>query len=177
MTRRTRGFVLVALALAAVLSISLWLGALDSTPETESAQEVEALVRATCSGCHFFPPPDILPRSWWRWIVEEMVARRKILLPRSFSMGVSVDEIVGWYESRAPENLPIAYTLSRRRPGPLRFSKRLVGLGPESGPAVATVQRLDPEHASARPRYESSRIMWTARISWLRIAETGEVDG
>jgi hypothetical protein len=131
------------LALAALLSISLWLGALDSTPETESAQEVEARVRATCSACHPFPPAEILPRSWWRNIVKEMVERRKIVQP-SFSMGISVDEIVGWYESRAPENLPIAHTLSRRRPGPLRFSKRLIDLGSESGPAIATVQRLDP---------------------------------
>jgi len=165
-TRRTRGFALVALALAAVLSISLWLGASDSTPETESAQsdstpetesaqsdstpetesaqELEIRVRATCSACHLFPPPDILPRSWWRWVVEEMVARGKIEQPQPFSMDFSVDEIVGWYESRAPENLPIEHTLSRRQPGPLRFSKHLVGLGPESGPAVATVQRLDP---------------------------------
>ncbi|MBW2693087.1 MAG: VCBS repeat-containing protein [Deltaproteobacteria bacterium] len=143
MTRRTRSFVLVAVALAAVLSISLWLGALDSAPETKSAQEVEARVRATCSTCHFFPPPEILPRSWWRNIVEQMVERRKVVQP-SFSMDLSVDEIVGWYESRAPENLPIAHTLSRRQPGPLRFSKHLVDLGPESGPAVATVQRLDP---------------------------------
>jgi hypothetical protein len=143
-TRRTRGFVLVALALAAVLSISLWLGASDSTPEVENAQDVEAQVRATCSACHRFPPPDILPRSWWRNIVEQMVARGKNEQLRYFSTGFSVDEIVGWYESRAPEKLPIAYTLSRRQPGPLRFSKHLVGLGPESGPAVATVQRLDP---------------------------------
>ena len=40
MTRRTRGFVLVALALAAVLSIWLWLEASDSTLETETAQEL-----------------------------------------------------------------------------------------------------------------------------------------
>ena len=79
----------------------------------------------------------------WRIIVKDMVDIRKIVQPRSFSMGFAVDEVVDWYQSRAPERLPIAYTLTRRRPGPLRFSKRLVHLGPESGPAVATVQRLD----------------------------------
>jgi hypothetical protein len=134
----------VALALAAALSIALWLGASESSSAGESAEELEARVRATCSTCHFFPPPDILPRRFWRMIVRDKVEIRKIVQPRSFSMGFSVDEIAAWYESRAPERLPIAYTLTRRRPGPLRFSKRLIRLGPESGPAVATVQRLDP---------------------------------
>jgi hypothetical protein len=73
-----------------------------------------------------------------------MVKLREVVQSRSFSMGIPVDEVVGWYESRAPENLPIAHTLTRRRPGPLRFSKHPVQLGPKSGPAVATVQRLDP---------------------------------
>jgi hypothetical protein len=144
MTRRTRGLVLAALALAAGVSISVWLGAWDPNRETESAQQVEARVRATCSACHLFPPPEILPRSLWRNIVTEMLARGQLEETRSLSSDSSVDEIVGWYESRAPEHLLIAKTLSRRRPGPLRFRKSLVGLGPESGPAVATVQRLDP---------------------------------
>jgi hypothetical protein len=132
------------LGLAAVLSISLWLGASDSTPVTESEQEVEARVRAACSACHPFPPPDILPRFMWRNIVDIHDDLKKSVRPRSFSMGFSVDEVVGWYESRAPERLPIVYTLSRRRPGPLHFSKRLVDLGAQSGPTVATVRRLDP---------------------------------
>jgi hypothetical protein len=142
-TRRTRALVLIALALAAVASISLWLGTSDSTPEVDNAQDVDAQVRATCSACHLFPPPEILPRSWWRIVVNDMHLG-KYLQPQAFSMGASVGEVIDWYERRAPEKLPIAYTLSRRLPGPLRFSKHLVDLGPQSGPTVATVQRLDP---------------------------------
>ena len=72
-------------------------------------------MRATCSACHLFPPPDILPRSWWRIVVKDMHLG-KYLQPQAFSMGVSADEVIGWYESRAPEKLQIAHTLTRRQP-------------------------------------------------------------
>jgi hypothetical protein len=55
----------------------------------------------------------------------------------------SVDEVVEWYEGRAPERLPVEMALTRDEPSPLRFRRQLVHLGPESGPGIATVQRLE----------------------------------
>jgi hypothetical protein len=131
------------LALAAALSIALWPRTPDPSATADAAEDLEARVRASCSTCHPFPPPDILPRWHWRTVIEGMVPVKNSVAPRSFSMGFSVDEASAWYESQAPERLPVAYTLTRREPGPLRFRRQYVRMGPESEPAVATVQRVD----------------------------------
>jgi hypothetical protein len=141
--RRPRALFFVALAVAAASSIFAWCRTRDSVNPSESAADVEARVRAACGNCHPFPTPDILPRPAWRDMIQHMVSLRKILREESFSRGFSVDEVAEWYESRALDELPVEFRLSRNEPGPLRFSRGLIRLGPESGPGVATVQRLE----------------------------------
>jgi hypothetical protein len=111
---------------------------------SESAEDVEARVRAACSNCHRFPTPEILPRRTWRDMIEHMATLRRVLREESFSRGFSVDEVATWYESRAPDELPVEFRLTRDEPSPLRFSGRRVRLGPDTGPSIATVQRLEP---------------------------------
>jgi hypothetical protein len=57
-------------------------------------------------------------------------------------VSISVDEAAAWYEARAPELLPVGPPQTRDAPAPLRFRRRFVLMGPESGPGVATVSRL-----------------------------------
>ncbi|MHC4165109.1 MAG: FG-GAP repeat domain-containing protein, partial [Planctomycetota bacterium] len=133
---------LAALAVAVASSITAWCRTRDPAGPSESAADVEARVRATCGNCHPFPTPDILPRSAWRDMIQHMASLRRVLRERSFSRGFSLDEVAEWYESRALDELPVEFRLSRDEPGPLRFSRRMIPLGPDSGPGIATVQRL-----------------------------------
>ncbi|HEY5657659.1 MAG TPA: VCBS repeat-containing protein [Myxococcota bacterium] len=141
--RRLPVLVLLVFALAAALWGALWRSAPDAQSTADAARDVEARVRAACSTCHPFPPPDILPRSLWRVVIGDMVAAKARVAPRSFSMGFSVEEASAWYESQAPEKLPLAYTLTRRESGPLRFRRRQVRMGPDSEAGIATVQPVD----------------------------------
>lgn len=138
-----RVLVFLVLVLAAALSIALWPRTPDSTATADAAQDVEAQAPAACGSCHLFPPPDILPRNWWPVVIKMMVVTRQRVRPRSFSMGFSVDEASAWYQSQAPDQYQVAYTLTRTEPGPLSFRQRLVRMGPGSEPAIATVQPVD----------------------------------
>lgn len=125
-------------AAAAVVWIARW-----QDPEPVATDEER--VRAACTGCHAFPPPDVLPRAAWRQQIEHMDFLRDTLPGEAAgSPPFSVDEIVAWYEARAPESFPPERALTRDEPAPLAFRRRSVRLGPGSGPGVATVTRVDP---------------------------------
>jgi hypothetical protein len=129
------------------LAVALGLGlALALACGAEDPAAVESRVRDACSRCHSFPPPEILPVELWRPQIERMAALGSD--PPAPSVGprveFSVEEVVAWYEARAPERLPVQMSQTREPPAPLRFRHRNVLLGPEGGPGVATVRRLKP---------------------------------
>jgi len=99
-------------------------------------------VEAACSSCHPFPAPDLLPRSVWRTQIEQMASLVDSLPAGSTVSDFDVEGVVAWYESRAPERLPMERAITRDEPGPLRFERRSIGLGRASGPGVATVGRV-----------------------------------
>lgn len=141
MSRRARllGSASVVLAAAALLVL------LARGPAPGPQATDEARVRAACSGCHAFPPPDVLPRASWRQQIEHMEFLRGYLPEEAAgSAPFSVDEIVAWYEARAPANFPPERALTRDESPPLVFRRRSVLLGPGSGPGVATVARVEP---------------------------------
>ncbi len=110
------------------------------------APDPESRLQAACSGCHAFPPPDVLPRERWRPIIERM-AELVGYLPEAYQappVGFDVDEAVAWYEGRAPDALPVREAQTRAGPPPLAFRRRSVLLGAGGGPGVATVRRLEP---------------------------------
>jgi hypothetical protein len=144
-SRRNLALAFLVVALAATFSITLWLRRPDTAATANAEQEVEARVRAACSTCHLFPPPDILPREWWRMVVKDMVTARERLGPAFSAIHIPVDEATAWYTSRAPEEFPVAYTLTRQEPGPLSFRKSLMHMGGKSAPAIATIQPVDPD--------------------------------
>jgi hypothetical protein len=145
LSRRTRALAFLVVAVAAALSFALWLKRPDSAATADAEQEVEARVRAACGTCHLFPPPDILPRNWWPMVVKDMLTARERLGPAFSNIHIPVDEATAWYTSQAPEEFPVAYTLTREEPGPLRFRKSLVRMGEKSTPGIATIQLVDPD--------------------------------
>ncbi len=99
-------------------------------------------VLEVCSGCHLFPAPDLLPRPAWRTQIEHMAVVADSPPAGSTAFDFDVEGFVAWYESRAPERLPMEPAITRDEPGPIRFERRAIRFGRESGPGVATVQRV-----------------------------------
>ena len=133
-TRRTLVLGSTSLAALALALALLWR---PSEPPSDER------VRAACSSCHAFPTPDLLPRSVWRQQIEHM-SFLVGYLPEQGGESFPVEEIVAWYEARAPESLPFEKALTRDEPGPLRFRRRSVLLGSPGGPGIATVERVEP---------------------------------
>src|SRR5262245_9803304 len=106
-TRRTLLMGSAAVALLAAIALAWWRRA----PEPAGDEQV----RAACSGCHAFPPPDVLPRFAWRKQIEQMAFLSSYLPPDrgGSSATFPVDAIVAWYEARAPERLPFEPSLTR----------------------------------------------------------------
>ncbi len=101
-----------------------------------------ARVRATCSSCHVFPTPDILPRDYWLVAIPGMY---QIAEERGVSMAVSQDRSIAWYGFQAPEQLPPAAGRSDAGPGPVAWEVEGwrpsgEGLEPEQRPAVTHLQ-------------------------------------
>ncbi len=109
-------------------------------------------VLAVCGGCHIFPTPDLLPRSVWRAQIEQMalLADSHPVLSQPTDSTVfdfDVEGFVAWYESRAPQRLPMEPAITRVEAGPLRFERLSIRLGRESGPGVATVGSIGKQLA------------------------------
>ena len=99
-------------------------------------------VHTVCSRCHSFPEPGLLPRPVWRKQIQHMAFVVKSLSPGSTVFDFDVEGFIDWYESRAPESLPMERAISRRESAPIRFERQAIKLGRESGPGVATVGRI-----------------------------------
>jgi hypothetical protein len=137
----------VPFAFAAVLLFSLLCGMPHSDHTIENDPSLAAHARAACSRCHPFPPPEILPRASWKPQIEYMAWLREYRLgDRTGSLAsFSARALTAWFESRAPEELPVALSLTRDEPSPLRFDRKFVNLGRDAGPGVATVEELEAE--------------------------------
>jgi len=153
----------VAARLAAALAL---VSGCDAADPPSHPSDREARVRAACSACHAFTPPEILPREMWRAQVERMAGQARYL-PESLggpAVDFDVKEVTEWFESRAPEALPPRRVLTRDGPSPLRFERRRVLLGPGSGPGVATVAALASELVTGPGPFLSAPNMITGRL-------------
>lgn len=164
-------------------------------PEPPEAERVHAV----CSSCHFFPTPDLLPRSVWRSQIEHMAVvvdsplvdslRVDFLRVDSLPAGSTVlvfdiEGFIAWYESRAPERLLMERAITRVEPAPLRFDHRSIRLGRASGPGVATVGRVGPRLAVANMALGSIHLLsWASGPRLIGQADhparvsAGDLDG
>jgi hypothetical protein len=140
---RAAPWVLVAAAVAL-------LGAATQLPEPSAA---ERHARATCGGCHGFPPPDILPRSAWRDEIVRMMFIRENRLPpvgppgmvgRNVQLPPDMEQALAFYVERAPERLSAPEPWPAVSESPLAFTRRSIAMPDMPGtPAVSHVELLD----------------------------------
>lgn len=103
---------------AVVLTLKPWERARRGPHPIDPAQaeRAEALVRAACSSCHVFPPPEILPRAAWPHSIRTMF---QIAEARSVALPLPFEQAAAWYMLRAPERLAPAAGRTDAGPGPI----------------------------------------------------------
>ena len=112
-------------------------------------QDAERQTRATCGGCHAFPPPDILPRDRWREEVVRMLFIRENRLPpigppervyNSVQLPPDLTQALAFYTARAPERLPAPESWPDPSDAAIRFERHQLSVPEMPGtPAVSNV--------------------------------------
>jgi FG-GAP-like repeat len=149
---------LIAACCGALLAIAqppphLAAQAQQPTPAVSADASPEQQARAACTGCHAFPPPDILPRHAWRDEVVKMLFIREKRLPplgamasvsRTVTLPPDLERALAYYVSAAPERLPAPDAWPPPVSSPLRFARTSFSMADMPGPpAVSHVELVD----------------------------------
>jgi hypothetical protein len=97
----------------------------ETDARTESAatdSDASQRVHTFCGDCHAYPPADIFPRAQWRHEVEQGYmffdqSGRPLHPP-------PIEEVVKYYEQRAPAALPPADIKAATHPAPFQFERK-----------------------------------------------------
>jgi hypothetical protein len=113
-------------ALGAAAAAAYYYFGRSVTPENPVSDLSSRLVTASpaqiedyCSKCHAFPPPDTFPRSAWKEEVEK--AYRLIAQSNLYLKSVPLDQVIQYYEERAPLDLPLPLLPPSIGPLPVRL--------------------------------------------------------
>lgn len=111
--RRARGGVIILLAIATVVAITVVFRILDHgdtpdpleppRPSTARTPVTDTTVKALCTQCHIDADPSILPRSEWRSRIGQMATFKGY--GSKIRGVVNTESVIRWYEDRAPESL------------------------------------------------------------------------
>ena len=136
----------VGITLLAVLGVggAYWLGwgRTDAPPSPRpraSAGDISAQVHTFCGACHAYPPPDSFPRSAWKLEVER--GYQFFGQAGMAQQPPPIDEVIRYYEERAPEELPAARPTMASGPMPVRFTPvKISGPPGLDKPAISNVK-------------------------------------
>jgi hypothetical protein len=127
-TRRRSGHLRLALAAAVALGTFAIAcnnrGSQPVPPPAEPAApaaDIAAQVHHFCGDCHAYPPADSFPRSAWKKEVEQgyvffAQSNRNLHAP-------PIEQVVRYYEERAPAELPLPLLEPAAGPLPVRFAR------------------------------------------------------
>jgi hypothetical protein len=76
-------------------------------------------IRLFCSRCHAYPPADTFPRAAWDMEVRQ--AYKFFMQSNLFVKAPPIQQVIQYYEQRAPEELSPAVIETAKTPLPLRF--------------------------------------------------------
>ncbi len=115
-------------------------------PDTAQAEATAEEVHQLCGSCHAYPPPDTFPRWAWRKEVErgydffDVPSRANQELRRRLSRIPPAEEVIRYYEWRAPEQLPLVKPENAKTAPPVRFESTQLSIpGQLPSPAVSNV--------------------------------------
>lgn len=123
------GGVLVLVAAAALFALEGCSGNGGSGPDAlpppvypATTPHLPERIRLFCGNCHEVPPADTFPRPVWKGLIERMYmtfneSGRPLQPP-------PIEEVVKFFEERAPLHLPLADIRRADHPLPLRFRRR-----------------------------------------------------
>lgn len=118
-------------------------------PPPRAVGNISEQVHRFCSACHAYPPPDTFPRSVWKLEVErgfEFFARSSLAMPAP-----SMDDIIKYYEERAPLELPFIRPKLANTPMPVRFEPIHIAGPPGTSPPAVSNVNLVHLHDKQRP--------------------------
>jgi hypothetical protein len=138
-----RGLRLAALVVAGLLAAAAGVAAYrhyaadtDAPPSVyvppAGAGDTAQQVQTFCGACHAVPPPDSFPR--WAW--KEQVEQGYMFFGHSGKpvYPPPIEQVIKYYEDRAPEELPPAAFTDVSTPLPVRFEKTSVPAAPGAVP-------------------------------------------
>jgi hypothetical protein len=135
--------VAIALVLVVAAAVGGWYllrgrAPVDPTPEYVEPADLPEQVHQFCGACHAYPPPDTFPR--WAW--KEEVERGYVFFGNQ-GRGLrppSIEDVIRYYEKRAPDKLPPAVIERAKTPVPVRFHRQsIAGPAGTRPPAVSNV--------------------------------------
>jgi hypothetical protein len=118
------------------------------SPEEDA--KIGEVIKQQCVKCHVLPPPEYVPRSMWRFRIQEMAERSMTGTgvpagEKSLLWQQDLDKIASWFESRAPETLPLPDPWPQDDGG-LRFVKHAYNPpGAAPTPIISNVRFFDLE--------------------------------
>lgn len=121
--------------------------AATAEPKPKTIAEVIPLVNQYCGACHKVPPPNVLPKKRWPWVIDLMVELADIRFSREFIPKEYVVDIKAYYYGSSTESLPLlpyidkpsaaldfaVYALEKKSPLPLILNVNAVDLGRGKG--------------------------------------------
>ena len=113
----------------------------------------ERLARATCSTCHSFPPPDILPKDAWRSEIVRMMFIREGRLPpigdpavvyRTVQLPSDMQQALRYMVKYAPDHLAAPEPWPDPSESPVKFTHYGLSVPDRpNDPAVSNVELVD----------------------------------
>jgi hypothetical protein len=97
-------------------------------------------VHQFCGACHAYPPPDSFPRSAWKKEVEQGYLFFAHPEPMLAIEAPPIDQVVQYYEERAPLELPLPRMERATSPLPIQLKRMEVPVLPRArDPAISNV--------------------------------------
>lgn len=122
-------------------------GATAGNPGTTAAGTTapaidEVALRKCCTRCHRFPDPSLFPKSLWQDSIRKMYDY--IGMKGRRLDGFLAEEVIAWYESKAPDRFDLRPPPGKDADSPLSFRKH--SLSPPKAPATPAIAhvRLEP---------------------------------